>query len=136
MSGSQQSYSNWMVRLHWLTALLIIAIYASIEFRSIFERGTPERDLMKEVHFVLGLSLWFITLVRLVVRRFSFIPPIEPAPSAVALKISALMHLALYGFLVLMPLLGWLVLGQLLGPLQVLGGLIVVGGIVLLAYRR
>lgn len=33
-------------------------------------------------------------------------------------------------------LLGWLVLGQLLGPLQVLGGLIVVGGIVLLAYRR
>jgi len=110
MSGSQQSYSNWMVRLHWLTALLIIAIYASIEFRSIFERGTPERDLMKEVHFVLGLSLWFITLLRLVVRRFSVIPPIEPAPSAVALKISALMHLALYGFLLLMPLLGWLVL--------------------------
>ncbi|WAE52258.1 EamA family transporter [Stutzerimonas frequens] len=33
-------------------------------------------------------------------------------------------------------LLGWLVLGQLLGPLQVLGSLIVVGGIVLLAYRR
>lgn len=33
-------------------------------------------------------------------------------------------------------LLGWLVLGQLLGPLQVLGGLIVVGGIILLAYRR
>ena len=33
-------------------------------------------------------------------------------------------------------LLGWLVLGQLLGPSQVLGGLIVVGGIVLLAYRR
>jgi len=28
------------------------------------------------------------------------------------------------------------VLGQLLGPLQVLGSLIVVGGIVLLAYRR
>ncbi|MCQ4258838.1 EamA family transporter [Stutzerimonas stutzeri] len=33
-------------------------------------------------------------------------------------------------------LLGWLVLGQLLAPLQILGGLIVVGGIVLLAYRK
>lgn len=33
-------------------------------------------------------------------------------------------------------LLGWLVLGQLLGPWQVLGGLIVVSGIVLLAYRK
>lgn len=33
-------------------------------------------------------------------------------------------------------LLGWLVLGQLLGPWQVLGGMIVVSGIVLLAYRK
>lgn len=110
MSASQQSYSNWMVRLHWLTVLLIIAIYASIEFRGLFEKGTAERDLIKEVHFVLGLSLWFITLLRLVVRRFSVIPAIEPAPSAMAIKISGLMHLALYGFLLLMPLLGWLIL--------------------------
>ena len=33
-------------------------------------------------------------------------------------------------------LLGWLVLGQLLAPLQMLGGFIVVGGVVLLAYRK
>lgn len=110
MSASQQSYSNWMVPLHWLTALLIIAIYASIEFRGIFEKGTAERDLIKEVHFVFGLSLWLITLLRLMVRRFSVIPAIEPAPSAMALKVSGLMHLALYGFLLLMPLLGWLIL--------------------------
>ena len=32
--------------------------------------------------------------------------------------------------------LGWLILGQVLGATQVVGGLIVVGGIVLLAYRR
>ncbi len=32
--------------------------------------------------------------------------------------------------------LGWLILGQVLGAMQVVGGLIVVGGIVLLAYRR
>lgn len=33
-------------------------------------------------------------------------------------------------------LLGWLVLGQVLGTLQVVGGLIVVSGVVLLAYRK
>lgn len=110
MPGSQQNYSRWMVRFHWLTVLLLIAIYASIEFRVLFEKGTAERDLMKEVHFMLGLSLWFITLIRLLVRRFSVIPMIEPAPTAIALKVSALMHLALYGFLLLMPLLGWLIL--------------------------
>ncbi|UYP31602.1 DMT family transporter [Pseudomonas sp. Z8(2022)] len=32
--------------------------------------------------------------------------------------------------------LGWMILGQVLGVLQVIGGLIVVGGIVALAYRR
>lgn len=32
--------------------------------------------------------------------------------------------------------LGWLILGQMLGALQVVGGLVVVGGIVALAYRR
>lgn len=110
MSASQQSYSRWMVGLHWLTVLLMIAIYASIEFRGIFEKGTAERDLIKEVHFVLGLSLWFMTLLRLVVRRFSIVPAIEPAPSAMVMKLSGLMHLALYGFLLLMPLLGWLML--------------------------
>ena len=33
-------------------------------------------------------------------------------------------------------LLGWLVLGQLMEPLQIVGGFIVVGGVVLLAYRK
>ena len=33
-------------------------------------------------------------------------------------------------------LLGWLILGEVLGAMQVVGGLTVVGGVVLLAYRR
>jgi len=33
-------------------------------------------------------------------------------------------------------ILGWLILGQVLGALQVVGGLVVVSGIVALAYRR
>lgn len=110
MSASHQSYNAWMLRLHWLTVLLIIAIYASIEFRVIFEKGSLERDLIKEVHFVLGLSLWCITLLRLLVRRFSLIPLIEPAPKAAVLKIAALMHVVLYVFLLLMPVLGYLLL--------------------------
>lgn len=108
MSASQQSYSVWMLRLHWLTVLLIIAVYASIEFRVVFEKGTVERDLIKAVHFVLGLSVWCITWLRLLVRRLSLIPVIEPAPKALVIKIAALMHAGLYVFLLLMPVLGYL----------------------------
>lgn len=110
MSNSQQSYSHWIIALHWLTVVLILAIYLSIEFRGLFEKGTAERDLMKEIHFVLGLSLWFITLTRLIVRRFSAIPAIIPAPSVAVVRVAAIMHLLLYSFLLLMPLLGWLIL--------------------------
>ncbi|MDF3126445.1 cytochrome b [Rheinheimera sp. 1928-s] len=110
MSASQQSYSVWMLRLHWLTVLLLIAVYASIEFRGVFEKGTMERDLIKEVHFVLGLSLWCITWLRLLVKRFSFIPLIKPAPKTIVIKIAALMHAVLYVFLLLMPILGYLLL--------------------------
>lgn len=62
-----------------------------------------------------AFSMLFILMPRLDIARNAPVMNIEPVAGM---------------------LLGWLVLGQLLGPLQVLGGLIVVGGIVLLAYRR
>lgn len=108
--GAATGYSRWMLRLHWLTVLLIIAIYASIEGRVLFDKGTVERDLIKQMHFMLGLSLWLVTLLRLLVRSRSVIPAITPAPQPWMLKLAGLMHLLLYGFLLLMPLLGYLLL--------------------------
>jgi drug/metabolite transporter (DMT)-like permease len=62
-----------------------------------------------------GFSLLFICMPRLDMARNAPVMNLEPVATL---------------------LLGWLVLGQMLGPLQLLGGAIVVGGIVLLAYRK
>ena len=36
-----------LVLLHWLTVLLIIAVYALMEFSDIFPKGSAERTAMK-----------------------------------------------------------------------------------------
>lgn len=95
--------------IHWLTFVLVIAAFASIELRELFERGTENRDLFKFIHFQIGALLFVLTLVRLVNAKFN------PAPAMVKMdKLKTLvahgMHLALIGCLIVMPILGVLVL--------------------------
>lgn len=59
---------------------------------------------------MVGLLILALVVVRLLVRFGSPSPRILPAPSPLMLKLGHLAHLALYGFLILTPLLGWLLL--------------------------
>lgn len=107
---SQPRFSKATIAIHWLTLLLIIAVYCTMEFRGIFERGTEARELMKTLHYSVGLSIIGLTLLRLVLRFSQPYPAIEPPPAMWQHKLAALVHLAIYGFLIAMPLLGWLIL--------------------------
>ena len=48
-------YRPSLVALHWLTLLLLIAVYACIELREFVPRGTNLRRSLKDWHFALGL---------------------------------------------------------------------------------
>ncbi len=50
-------YHPSSVLLHWLMLALFVFVYASIELRVLFEKGTAARDLMKTAHFTLGYFL-------------------------------------------------------------------------------
>ena len=87
----------------------MIAAFASIELREMFERGTDNRELFKFIHFQVGALLFLITFTRLINNR------INPTPSLVEmnhlLKLAAKsVHLALIVVLMLMPILGLAVL--------------------------
>jgi len=110
MSPQTTRYSPLMIAMHWLMVLLLVAVYALIELRGIYPKGSDPRELMKALHFMLGMSVLILVVVRLALRLSSPVPPIEPAPRAWELWLARLMHVALYGFLILMPLLGWLML--------------------------
>jgi len=118
---SASRYHPISIGLHWLTLALLIAVYALIELRGIYPRGSEARDLMKHWHFMLGLLVFALLLVRLPARAFFRSPPITPTPPAWQRWLAKAMHPALYGFLIAMPLLGWTVLSAAGKPVPFFG---------------
>ena len=99
-------YSPGQRRLHWLIAVLVALAYLFIEQRGLFERGTAARAAMVQSHFWVGISVLLLAVWRLGLRARASIPPITPALLAWQAAPAKLLHLALYAFLVVQPLLG------------------------------
>ena len=105
-ASSSRRYSAWLRRAHWWTFALVALAYLSIESRTFFERGSATRLAVVQLHYWLGIGVLLITVLRLVVRAREGVPPIEPPPGAAARLAAGAMHLALFIFLVLQPVLG------------------------------
>jgi cytochrome b561 len=120
---SSYKYGKALVLLHWLMLFLLIFVYAAIEFRVLFDKGMPEREFMKALHFMFGLLVLLLVLLRLVARRLS--PKLPPDSSKGWSKLfhtgSQLAHWMLYAFMLGMPLMGWLVLSAAGKPIPFFG---------------
>ena len=103
-------YNPLLIALHWLTALLLISVYCTMEFRGYFPKGSDARDLMKALHFMMGITVLLVVVVRLAVRLSSPTPPITPAPKPAELRMASVMHGLLYLFMLAMPIAGWVIL--------------------------
>jgi len=102
---------GWVsVTLHWLMLVLLAAVYACIELRGEFERGSPPRLLVVQLHFMLGLSVFVLVWLRLLARLLGPAPLIQPTPPAWQRALAQAMHGALYALMIGMPVLGWLIL--------------------------
>ncbi len=108
--SSTQRFSPLVISLHWLMLVLIVVIYACMEFKGIFPRGSDPRELMKAAHFSFGVLLLLLVGVRIYARVTSSTPPVVPSMPAWQDKAARLMHLALYGLMIGMPLTGYLIL--------------------------
>ena len=108
--SSNDSYSRMSIALHWVMVLLFVLIYAAIEFRGIFPKDSDGRTLMKDAHFMLGLTVFALVWLRLLARTLGVAPKITPTPPAWQTALATLMHWALYVFMSAMPVMGYLVL--------------------------
>lgn len=100
-------YSRLSIGLHWFMLLLLAAVYACIELRELYPRGSDIREGLKTWHFMLGLSVFGLVALRLV-ARIGYRPPTEP--QSWSERLAALVHLALYAIMIAMPILGWVAL--------------------------
>ncbi|CAN7424430.1 cytochrome b [Acidovorax sp. LjRoot118] len=108
--NTKHHYGALSMALHWAMLLLIAAVYASIELRGFFPKGSGLRQDMKTWHFMLGLSVLLLAMLRLAVALTSTVPRIQPEPARWQHRLARLAHFALYGLMFGMPLLGWLAL--------------------------
>lgn len=112
MNGTivQQRYARLSIILHWLMFLLIAGAYSCILLRENFARGSDIREGLKTWHFMLGLTILLLFFIRIAARFLTAKPPITPAPPRWQMHLSKGLHLALYAFMLAMPLLGWTIL--------------------------
>ncbi len=103
-------YGSLSITLHWLMLLVLAAVYACIELREFYPRGSDPRNALKAWHFMLGLTVLVLVLVRIAGRLLGPSPAIRPQPPKLQMLAARLLHLALYALMIGMPIAGWLIL--------------------------
>jgi len=114
-------YGPLSIGLHWGMLLLLVAVYACIELREIFPKNSDPRETLKSLHFMLGLSVFVLVWIRLVEHMTDPTPRIHPAPPGWQQILGKGMHVALYAFMIGMPLLGWVLLSAEGKPIPFFG---------------
>ncbi|GAB3032987.1 cytochrome b [Bowmanella dokdonensis] len=110
MSAPTMRYHSASIVLHWLMFLLLVAVYACIELREFYPKGSDPREALKHWHFMLGLSVGLLVILRIYFRLRYSRPAITPEPAAWQEKLAKLVHGLLYALMLLMPIGGWLIL--------------------------
>jgi len=110
LRNTHERYGTISIGLHWLMLLLLAAVYACIELREFFPKGSDLRNLLKHWHFMLGLLVFGLTALRLVWNLLNTTPRVTPPPPRWQAVSAKLMHIALYALMLALPIAGWLIL--------------------------
>lgn len=114
-------FGSATIFLHWFMLALLAAVYACIELRGLWPKGSEPRDLIKTWHFMLGLSVFALVWIRLLARVRGGTPPIVPKPAPWQTGLGHAMHAALYLLMICMPIAGWLILSAEGKPIPFFG---------------
>lgn len=98
-------YGGLSIALHWLMVLLLASVYATKELEDAFPGG---ESVAEAWHYTLGLCVLALVALRLAARLIGHAPPIHPVPPAWQRALAGFVHVALYAFMIGMPLLGWM----------------------------
>ena len=110
MASASDRYGRLSIIIHWATLAILVAVYACIELRELYPRGSGIREALKTWHYMLGLTVFFLVWARIVARLIGKTPPIVPAAQKWQLMIANTVELALYALMIALPLLGWVML--------------------------
>ncbi len=106
MPAFTSKYQYWQIRLHWLTLLLLIIVYSTIELRGLATRGSWQGKTLIVTHFSCGVLVFAVMCARLLLRFRYPAPPVTPPLKQWQHLLSSLAHKLLYLLFLLLPVLG------------------------------
>ncbi len=121
VNESSNRYVSMSISLHWLMFLLMAAVYACIELRVIYPKGSDPRETLKMWHFMLGLCVLTLVWVRLFFIIKGQKPAIVPTPPTWQHWLAKAVHGGLYLLMIGLPILGWLMLSATGKPIPFFG---------------
>ena len=71
-------YGSVSIGLHWLTLAVLIGVYACINLTELYSKGSDPRDALGTWHFMLGLTVLLLVLLRLLNRLAGASPAVVP----------------------------------------------------------
>jgi len=119
--NTKSAYGSPAIFFHWLTVVLLVAGYAAMDLKSFSQKGSALREAMASWHYLLGLLVFALVWPRLLLRLAGLAPAVEPAPPAWQATLAKAVYRALYVFMAVMPLLGWLTLSAKGEPVPFFG---------------
>lgn len=103
--AAQTRYSKVAIVLHWTIALLIISL---IIFGLLMTNpDMPNRFALYQLHKSFGILVLFLSIFRLIWRLFHKPPPLPKEMEKWEVFDAKVTHVAFYGIMIGMPLLGW-----------------------------
>lgn len=101
-----QAYSSSQKALHWILFVLVVGLYGLTYGGDFFPRGDPNRGAVWWLHISFGLLLAALVIVRVALRFVRGAPELPASMSVIEKRVARAGHLALYGLLIIIPILG------------------------------
>lgn len=103
---ASRRFSAVAILLHWAIAALIVTnVLVAWRFQGL--KGLAQFELI-QLHKSIGISVLVLSLLRLAWRLLHRPPPYPPTMAPWEKAAASTVHWAFYGFMILMPLTGWL----------------------------
>ncbi|MCW3838331.1 cytochrome b [Sphingomonas canadensis] len=104
-ANAARAYDSVAAAIHWVTAAMVVALLLLALFDDAISDGLGIAAV--PLHKSLGITVFVLTLVRIGWRFRRPPPPLQQTGPAWQRRAAAAAHAALYGFLIAMPLLGY-----------------------------
>lgn len=106
-----RSYSPLQRTLHWITALAVIAtipVGLYMVRRGVATNFDGLTNTLYSWHKLIGFSILWLVVVRVIVRLVRGAPPPEPSLNVLQRLAAEATHLGIYVLLLVVPILGWI----------------------------